>query len=70
MGNPVRTVFLGVDGKPEHITHSVAGNVIWEGTESEETALRLRSGGGLTVTGPTATGPTVTVSTVAGTTLL
>lgn len=28
----------------DHITLSVAGKLIWEGTESKKTALRLRSG--------------------------
>lgn len=44
VGNPVRTVFMGADGKTEHITLSVAGKLIWEDPESEEKALRLRSG--------------------------
>lgn len=41
VGKPVRTVFPGVDGNPEHIILSVGGNVFWEGTETEE-AVRVR----------------------------
>ena len=33
VGNPVRTVFPGADGKPVHIVVSIDGKLIWEGTE-------------------------------------
>lgn len=61
--NPVRTVFPGADGKPAHIVLSIGGKLIWEGTESEETALRLSWGEGSTETGSTVTGSTVAGST-------
>ncbi|MCJ1343967.1 hypothetical protein MMC31_002166, partial [Peltigera leucophlebia] len=49
VGNTVRTVFQGANGEPEYITHTIASRLTWEGTESEETANRLRSGGGSTI---------------------
>lgn len=44
VGNPVRAVFIGANGETEQITVSIAVRLIWEGTESEETAACLRSG--------------------------
>lgn len=45
LGNSVRTVFQGANEETEHVTHSIAGRIVWEGTASEETANRLRLGG-------------------------
>lgn len=41
---PVRAVSIGANGETEQITVSIAVRLIWEGTESEETAACLRSG--------------------------
>lgn len=50
VGNSVRTVFQRAGGEPEHITLSIARKILWEGTESKETAQRIRSGFRSTIT--------------------
>lgn len=55
VGNPVRTISPGADGKPEDITLSVGGSLVWQGNESQETELRLRSGGRFMVAGSSVT---------------